>query len=154
MQQAGLVTGTCTGASRKVLECICASNDSGKTTSPTGHWEVQMYTHHKEWLLCPIFWLVLWMVVKYEAPGWKVPVPAPAVLGQRQTAAAVLTGPIANCVQTVYPGKAGEELCVTWRGRYLLIVSCDVMHRFTSYSSLHGYSCIRMGCQLSCIKWP
>ncbi|DBA98139.1 TPA: hypothetical protein ACH3X1_014758 [Trebouxia sp. C0004] len=41
-----------------------------------------------------------------------------AVLGQRQTAAAVLTGPIANGVQTVYPEKAGEELWVTWRGRY------------------------------------
>jgi len=45
------------------------------------------------------------------------PVQAPTVLGQRQTAAAVLTGPIANGVQTVYPGKAGEELWVTWRGR-------------------------------------
>ncbi|KAL0032645.1 hypothetical protein WJX77_012542 [Trebouxia sp. C0004] len=43
---------------------------------------------------------------------------APTVLGQRQTAAAVLTGPIANGVRTVYPGKAGEELWVTWRGRY------------------------------------
>jgi len=72
MQQAGLMTGSCTGASRSVMECICASKDSGKPTSPTGHWEVQTYTHHKEWLLCPIFWLALWMVVKYEAPGWKV----------------------------------------------------------------------------------
>ena len=44
-------------------------------------------------------------------------VQAATVLGQRQTAAAVLTGPIANGVQTVYPGKAGEELWVTWRGR-------------------------------------
>ncbi|DBB16110.1 TPA: hypothetical protein ACH3X3_003472 [Trebouxia sp. C0006] len=38
------------------------------------------------------------------------PVQAPTVLGQRQTAPAMLTGPIANGVQTVYPGKAGEEL--------------------------------------------
>jgi len=44
MQQAGLMTGTCTGASRSVMECICASKDSGKTTSPTGHWEVQTYS--------------------------------------------------------------------------------------------------------------
>ncbi|DBB04014.1 TPA: hypothetical protein ACH3X1_013075 [Trebouxia sp. C0004] len=44
------------------------------------------------------------------------PVQAPTVLGQRQTAAAVLTGPIANGVQTVYPGKAGEELRqLVWR---------------------------------------
>ncbi|DBB16111.1 hypothetical protein WJX82_004381 [Trebouxia sp. C0006] len=73
-----------TGASQSVMECICASKDSGKTTSPTGHWEVQTYTHHKEWLLCPIFWLALWMVVKYEAPGWKDIVPCPDVLAGRE----------------------------------------------------------------------
>ncbi|DBA92374.1 TPA: hypothetical protein ACH3X1_015779 [Trebouxia sp. C0004] len=73
-----------TGASRSVMECIYASKDSGKTTSPTGHWEVQTYTHHKEWLLCPIFWLALWMVVKYESPGWKDIVPFPDVLAGRE----------------------------------------------------------------------
>ena len=54
------------------METICFSKDTGKTTSPTGHWEVQTFAHNKDWLICPLFWLALWFVVKYEAPGWKV----------------------------------------------------------------------------------
>ena len=53
------------------METICFSKDTGKTTSPTGHWEVQTFAHNKDWLICPLFWLALWFVVKYEAPGWK-----------------------------------------------------------------------------------
>ena len=60
------------GASNEPMECICFSKDTGKTTSPTGHWEVQTFAHNKDWLVCPIFWLAMWFVPKYEAAGWKV----------------------------------------------------------------------------------
>ena len=60
------------GTSREVSETICFSKDTSKTVSPTGSWETQTYTHHKDWLLCPIFWLGMWLVAKYHAPGWEV----------------------------------------------------------------------------------
>lgn len=54
------------------MQCICFSKDTGKTTSPTGHWEVQTFAHTKDWLVSPLFWAAMWFVVRYEAPGWKV----------------------------------------------------------------------------------
>ncbi len=59
-------------ASKDSMECICFSKDTGKTASPTGHWEVQTFTHHKDWLISPIFWFAMWLVARHEAPGWKV----------------------------------------------------------------------------------
>ena len=40
--------------SKDSMECICVSKDTGKTTSPAGHWEVQNFTHRKDWLISPI----------------------------------------------------------------------------------------------------
>ena len=54
------------------MEVLCFSKDSGKTVSPTGNWETPMFTHHRDWLICPIFWYGLWCLVKYHAPGWEV----------------------------------------------------------------------------------
>lgn len=68
------------GTSREVSETICFSKDTSKTVSPTGSWETQTYTHHKDWLLCPIFWLGMWLVAKYHAPGWEEMVDFPDVV--------------------------------------------------------------------------
>ncbi|KAL0018353.1 hypothetical protein WJX79_006177, partial [Trebouxia sp. C0005] len=72
-------------ASKDSMECICASKDTGKTTSPTGHWEVQTFTHHKDWLISPIFWFAMWLVARYEAPGWKDVTPPLDVLAGRES---------------------------------------------------------------------
>ncbi len=61
-----------TDASKYSMKCICASKDTGKTMSLTGHWEVQTFTHHKDWLISPLFWFVMWLVARYEPPSWKV----------------------------------------------------------------------------------
>ena len=77
------------------METICFSKDTGKTTSPTGHWEVQTFAHHKDWLISPLFWLALWFVVKYEAPRWKV---GPLCADLQAVCASCASGVALHCI--------------------------------------------------------
>ncbi len=61
-----------TDASTESMYCVSCSKDSGKSTSPSGTWEMQVFALNKDYRLCTVTWLALWMVIKHEAPGWKV----------------------------------------------------------------------------------
>ena len=54
------------------MKCVSFSKDSGKATSPTGTWEMQVFALGSNYRTCPVTWFVMWMVAKQEAPGWKV----------------------------------------------------------------------------------
>ncbi len=61
-----------TDASTESMYCVSCSKDSGKSTSPSGTWEMQVFALNKDYRLCAVTWLALWMVSKHEAPEWKV----------------------------------------------------------------------------------
>ncbi|KAL0024452.1 hypothetical protein WJX77_005400 [Trebouxia sp. C0004] len=66
-------------ASTESMYCVSCSKDSGKSTSPSGTWEMQVFALNKDYRLCAVAWLALWMVIKHEAPGWKHKVSFPKV---------------------------------------------------------------------------
>lgn len=58
--------------STEVMRCVSFSKDSGKTASPSGCWEAQVFALNRDYRVCAVTWLTLWLVTKHEAPGWKV----------------------------------------------------------------------------------
>lgn len=98
------------------MQCICFSKDTGKSTSPTGHWEVQTFAHTKDWLVSPLLWLAMWFVVRYEAPGWKMSILLIQVLSKH--------GQVFKCNVMAYSTSSTGFLKKADKDHQLLSSSC------------------------------
>lgn len=51
------------------MKCLVLSKDTGKTVTPEGTWEVQLFAPHLNPILCTILALALALVVRHEFWG-------------------------------------------------------------------------------------